>query len=101
MILSRRLFLAPGLLAAATLAGCGSDPQPAPSAEANGSGAAGEVQGGSISDAMLPLESVTSQAPSRGGEGDNEEGGGEASGGAGEADAEASGTDQASDEDAG
>ena len=60
----RRNWLRAGTAASLLiLAGCDDDPQPEPTA---GSGAAGEVQGGTISDAMLPIESVTSQAPSRG-----------------------------------
>ena len=57
---------AASLAALALLAACGSDA--APQQSAGGSGAEGEVEGGTISDAMLPLESVTSQSPSRGGD---------------------------------
>lgn len=46
------------LAAALALAACGSDP--APSGDAT---ASGEVLEGSISDAMLPLDSVQSQSP--------------------------------------
>ncbi len=66
------------LSSALMLAACGSDAEAPAEGAADGSGAAGDVQGGSISDDMLPLESVTSKAPSRGGddeEGDGEEGG--------------------------
>ncbi len=65
------------LSSALVLAACGSDAEAPAEGAADGSGAAGDVQGGSISDDMLPLESVTSKAPSRGGdeEGDGEEGG--------------------------
>lgn len=65
-------LLAPGLLLLSGLTACGDDPAPEATGTASGSGAAGEVQGGVISDAMLPLESVTSEAPSRGG-GDNDD----------------------------
>lgn len=62
---------APIMLAAAllSLAACGDDPAPAAQpSEQNGdhgaNTAAGDVRGGEISDAMLPLETVRSQAPS-------------------------------------
>ncbi|GMN13758.1 hypothetical protein [Altererythrobacter sp. MTPC7] len=61
-------FLAPALLVVTGLAACGDDSAPA-AGGAGGSGAAGDVQGGVISDSMLPLESVTSTSPPRGGEG--------------------------------
>ena len=48
------------------LSACGGDADLAEAA-AEGSGAEGKVEGGSISDAMLPLDAVTSKAPSRGG----------------------------------
>ncbi len=54
--MKRLVLLAPILLAAA----CTDDPS-AP-AESGGE-AAGEVLGGEISDAMIPLEQLTSQAP--------------------------------------
>jgi len=41
------------------LAACGGDPAPS----ADGASASGEVLEGSISDAMLPLDSVQSQSP--------------------------------------
>lgn len=50
------------LAASLALAGCGDDKTPA--AEGNASNKArGEVLGGTINDAMLPLDSVTSQSP--------------------------------------
>ena len=50
------------LAASLALAGCGDDK--APAAEGNaGDKARGEVLGGTINDAMLPLDSVTSQSP--------------------------------------
>ena len=58
--------------ALALLAACGDEPAPSQQQQ-GGTGAEGEVEGGSISDAMLPIEAVTSQSPSRGGE-DNGEG---------------------------
>ncbi len=54
--MKRLVLLAPMLLAAA----CTDDP--ATPAESGGE-AAGEVLGGEISDAMIPLEQLTSQAP--------------------------------------
>jgi hypothetical protein len=42
------------------LAGCGSDPAPVPAGDGT---ASGEVLEGSISDAMLPLDTVQSQSP--------------------------------------
>ena len=38
-------------------------------------GPQGEVRGGTISDAMLPLETVKSQSPRRGGDDEDKEGG--------------------------
>ena len=55
--MNRAAFLAPLMLLAA---GC--TEQPAGPAERGGK-AAGEVLGGSISDAMIPLEQLESQAP--------------------------------------
>ncbi|MGB3739370.1 MAG: hypothetical protein WA948_08460 [Pontixanthobacter sp.] len=47
------------------LASCGGEPEPAPVEEttATATGARGDVLPGSISDAMLPLDTVTSTAP--------------------------------------
>ena len=51
------------ILAAGTLAGCG-DSAPTPAATDDASaGAKGEVIGGTISDAMLPLDRLRSQSP--------------------------------------
>ena len=61
----------PAAALALLLAAC-SDSEPAP-AEQGASGAEGEVLGGSISDAMLPLDSVQSQAPSLADEAEDEE----------------------------
>ena len=57
------------------LAACDNDPELAPETE-EASGAQGEILGGTISDEMLPLDTVRSQAPTRGdgGEGGDEEG---------------------------
>lgn len=60
-------FLAPGLFLLSGLTACDNDPAPDAAGATSDSGVAGDVQGGVISDAMLPLESVTSEAPSRGG----------------------------------
>lgn len=46
----------------ALLAGCGEEPGAEPT-DNDGRAAAGEVIGGTISDAMLPLDTVRSQAP--------------------------------------
>ena len=46
------------------IAACGNDPAPAEDGQEN-LDARGEVLGGSISDDMLPLDALTSQAPSR------------------------------------
>lgn len=53
------------ILAAATLAltACGSDPEPVATEENETGGARGEVLGGSISDDMLPLDTLTSRSP--------------------------------------
>ena len=54
------------MIAAASLAlaACSDDPAPVEDSEEN-LDARGEVLGGTISDAMLPLDTVTSQAPSQ------------------------------------
>lgn len=55
------LLLAPALL----LSACGDDPAPDPPATGNDDRTAGgDVRGGEISDAMLPLDTVRSQSPS-------------------------------------
>lgn len=60
MRISLMLLAVPALL----LAGCNSEPEPvAVNNAADDRTAAGDVQGGTISDAMLPLESVRSQSP--------------------------------------
>jgi hypothetical protein len=51
------------LLSLALLAACGEEPVAEPS-DNDGRSAEGEVIGGTISDAMLPLDTVRSQAPS-------------------------------------
>ena len=53
------------------LTACGDDSAPAAAGGEGAAGVAGDVQGGVISDDMLPLESVTSQAPARGGDGED------------------------------
>ena len=50
------------LITLALLAGCGEEPVAEPS-DNDGRAAEGEVLGGTISDAMLPLDTVRSQAP--------------------------------------
>ena len=52
------------LLAALLLAACGGGSDTAPAEDGTG-GAAGEVLGGTISDEMLPLDTVRTQAPLR------------------------------------
>ena len=75
--MTRTLLTATAL--ALLLAAC-SDSEPAP-AEQGASGAEGEVLGGTISDAMLPLDTVQSQAPSLADDGEeSEEGEGEGEG---------------------
>ncbi len=51
------------LLPLALVAGCGEEPVAEPT-DNDGRTAAGEVIGGTISDAMLPLDTVRSQGPS-------------------------------------
>lgn len=64
-----RKFL--GLSAAALmLAGCGGGDNAAESGDGEDSGPQGEVRGGTISDAMLPVAMVQSQSPKRGGDSD-------------------------------
>lgn len=58
--MNRTSRLAPTFLIALALAGC-EEPQTAPGEQ--GSEAAGEVLGGTISDAMIPLEQLESQSP--------------------------------------
>ncbi|MGB7407685.1 MAG: hypothetical protein WA908_04205 [Pontixanthobacter sp.] len=74
MIRSARLMLfAPALLLG--LAGCNDDPEPAPVADADveaPSGAQGDVMEGSISDDMLPLDTLTSTAPQAGEDGEDD-----------------------------
>ena len=50
------------LIPLALLAGCGDEPVAEPT-DNDGRSAEGEVIGGTISDAMLPLDTVRSQAP--------------------------------------
>ena len=76
--MKRAYMLIAGL--ALPLAACGDDPSPS-APTGSGSGAQGELLGGSISDEMLPLDQVRSQAPSMGETGEAGEGGGPASGG--------------------
>ena len=54
------------------LAACDDDPELAPETE-EASGAQGEILGGTISDEMLPLDTLQSQAPTRGGDDEGEE----------------------------
>lgn len=49
-------------IAALALTACGGDPAPAAQDDDNRR-AEGEVQGGTISDAMIPLDTLTSQSP--------------------------------------
>lgn len=49
------------LMLALLIAGCGGADKPVPAADQRG--AAGDVQPGSISDAMIPLDTVRSQSP--------------------------------------
>ena len=49
-------------IVALALTACGSDPAPAQQ-DGDNRGAEGEVQGGTISDAMIPLDTLTSQSP--------------------------------------
>ena len=58
----RTSLLAATLLLAALLSGCGWFESDEPVADDN-RGAEGEVLGGSISDAMIPLDTVQSQSP--------------------------------------
>ena len=51
------------LLACLALAACGKDAPPPPSGDDDARRAAGDVLGGEISDAMIPLDTVTSAAP--------------------------------------
>ncbi|MBX7539838.1 hypothetical protein [Qipengyuania sphaerica] len=54
-------------IAYCALAGCGDDPAPAQQADDDAT-ARGEVLGGTITDDMLPLDTVTSQSPSQAGD---------------------------------
>ena len=70
-----------GLSAAALmLAGCGSSDDTAQPAASEQAGPQGDVRGGSITDALLPVAMVQSQSPQRGGDqedGDTAESSGE------------------------
>ena len=72
MMTGKSLSLAASIAAALLLSACG-DSEEAPETEATAdTGPQGEVRGGTISDAMLPLDSVKSQSPQRGGSGDDD-----------------------------
>ena len=58
-------------IATLALAACSDDPAPVEGSEEN-LDARGEVLGGTISDDMLPLDTVTSQAPSQADEGSSD-----------------------------
>ena len=76
------------LLASLALASCGDDAAPVEQGDEDAT-ARGEVLGGTISDDMLPLDTVRSQAPSLAIEGEGEEAG------TGASDAEGEQTDPA------
>ncbi|MCP5396353.1 MAG: hypothetical protein H6918_06420 [Sphingomonadaceae bacterium] len=59
---ARLIAAAPVLLLALSLAGCKDEPETAP-AEKGAAKAAGDVKGGAISDAMIPLDQLKSKAP--------------------------------------
>lgn len=72
MMTGKTLSLAASIAAALLLSACG-DSEEAPETEATAdAGPQGEVRGGTISDAMLPLDSVKSQSPQRGGDDDDD-----------------------------
>jgi len=73
MMTGKSLSLAASIAALALLSACG-DSEEAPETEATAdAGPQGEVRGGTISDAMLPLDSVKSQSPQRGGGGGDDD----------------------------
>ena len=72
MMTGKSLSLAASIVAALLLSACG-DSEEAPETEATAdAGPQGEVRGGTISDAMLSLDSVKSQSPQRGGDDDDD-----------------------------
>ena len=72
MMTGKTLSLAASIAAALLLSACGGSEE-APETEATAdAGPQGEVRGGTISDAMLPLDSVKSQSPQRGGDDDDD-----------------------------
>ncbi|MEZ5695574.1 MAG: hypothetical protein R3E18_03810 [Sphingomonadaceae bacterium] len=56
------MIVAAPLLAALALAGCKDEPQTAPAAK-GAAKAVGDVKGGSLSDAMVPLDQLKSKSP--------------------------------------
>lgn len=90
----KRRALTGWLIAGLLVAGCGDDaaePAPAPTPDSDAS-AEGDVLEGTISDAMIPLDELQSQAPAMAPETDAEEDGAEEAG-AEEAGAEEDGAD--------
>ncbi len=64
--MKRNVAILPGLMMAGLmlLTACGKEPEPAPTSGGQGN-AAGEVLPGSVSDAMLALDTIETQAPSQ------------------------------------
>ena len=77
MMTGKSLSLAASIAALALLSACG-DSEEAPETEATAdAGPQGEVRGGTISDAMLPLDTVRAQSPRRGGDDGGDDAAGE------------------------
>lgn len=76
--MSRTIAFVPAI--ALMLAACGDGEESAETDETENAGPQGEVRGGTISDAMLPIAMVESQSPQRGG-GDEDAGSEDGDGG--------------------
>lgn len=70
--MSRKFVIVPAM--AALLAACGDSEEAPATQETQDAGPQGEVRGGTISDAMLPIGTVRSQSPQRGDDNDSDSG---------------------------
>jgi len=77
MMTRKSLSLAASIAALALLSACGESEEAPVADETENAGPQGEVRGGTISDAMLPLDTVRSQSPRRGGDDGGDDAAGE------------------------
>lgn len=89
----KRLALMGWLISGLLVAGCGDDPAEPVAATKDDASAEGDVLEGTISDAMIPLDQLQSQAPAMSAEPDAD--GADDTDGGGESSAEAEGSDEA------